>query len=238
MGVTAAHRRDCCSSRSPWANSYFCMKQHLWLPCCCFGQLGHTSAGCVLPVRGRRLLPAAGGKGWSGLGAVCLLETSSADGVPGGRCCLDTDQMALGADELLAGALQLLELPPPSPAFLAAGSGGRGINLLLALPCMGVAEAPCAAQPVPHRGAGGMLEVLSPLWGPPHLPHCFPGGFLAVPECESRFPRVLALCRQRGSARAGWYCSALAVLCFPLWLTAAQWEGGKGQAQQPGCGGG
>ena len=114
-------------------------------------------------------------------GAACLLETSSADGVPGGRCCLDADQMALGADELLAGALQPWELPLPSPAFLAVGSCGRGINLLLALPYLGVAEAPacpvseapCIAQPVSQRGAGGRLEVLPqtccPLCGVPHI---------------------------------------------------------------------
>lgn len=55
----------------------------------------------------------------------------------GVRCRLDADQMALGADEPLAGALQLRELPLPSPALRAAGSGGRGINLLLPLPRAG-----------------------------------------------------------------------------------------------------
>ena len=137
--------------------------------------------GRILPARGRRLRAAAGGKGWSGLGLrVCRrfpLQTVSRGAGGGERCRLDADQMALGADEPLAGALRPRELPLPPPALLAVGSGGRGINLLLALPWAGGGWSPCQPR-APHGAIGGAPpDLLSPLWGPPRLPRCFPGGF-------------------------------------------------------------
>lgn len=86
--------------------------------------------------------------------------------------------MLLGADQM---ALVPWELPLPSLAFLAAGSGGRGINLLLALCCLGVAE----AGAWPHSPlwcwgqAGGLSSPRPALFslGSPISASLFPGGF-------------------------------------------------------------
>lgn len=95
--------------------------------------------------------------------------------------------MALGADEPLAGALQPQELPLPSPAFLAVGSGGRGINLLLALPCTEGGWSPCTA-PCPTWGCWRCSRKPAvPAVGSPTSASTFPGGLLAVPGSDSCF---------------------------------------------------
>lgn len=87
------------------------------------------AVSCLVRLKASRQLVRRTGQAWGCMFARDFLCRRC----PGGLCCLDDDQMAPGADEPLAGARQPAGA---SSAFLAEGSGGRGINLFLAVPCM------------------------------------------------------------------------------------------------------
>lgn len=181
LGVMAAHPRDRCPPQRPWAITIFTRSSVHGFPAAVLGSSAlHLSAvSCLREAEGFSWQP----EGRAGQAQGCVFAGDFLR-----RRCPGGDDAAWTLIKWLWGRMSCWPVPYSRRSFLCRPQRswlwevvGEGLTFSWLSLARRVAGA--LAQPhVPHGAVGGAPpNLLSLLWGPPHLPQHFLGGFLLFP---------------------------------------------------------